>query len=148
MPRVGSISDQRAVFSIDQVGSARSNSRMDTIRRMVITQTLRIGCQSLWTNKGLTWNERTYRSPNPKTVLKASLDRRGRCRFHTMRAGKQSTVTSVSRFIIPAAKYAAGRSAHFPSLMVGSQLNASGRQSRNSSKNTDKNQHTEMAMTQ
>jgi len=40
IPRVDSIRDQRSVLVIDQVGSLKLKSRIDTIRRIVITQTL------------------------------------------------------------------------------------------------------------
>ncbi len=132
---------------MDQVGSSNLNSRTDTIRRIVIRQTLEYQCQSRTANVDDDGRTKTYANPAPNTVLRAILLRLGSCKFQTMGTGKQGTIKSVSKLMIPAARYAAGRLAHRPPSILGFQLNANGRQSGISSRNTDTNQHTQTTMT-
>jgi len=139
IPRVDSIRDQRSVLVIDQVGSLKSKSRIDMILRMVITQTQERQCQSSSAKSNCDW--RRTQIP-PRIQYSGQTSSVSVIVSSTMGTGKQRTITSVSKLMIPAARYAAGRLAHRPPSIFGSQLNASGRQSSTSSRNTDTNQHT------
>ena len=78
----------------------------------------------------------TYMTPHPKRTESTILFRRGICSFQIRGSGRRMTSASVTTFSTPVARYAALPSPHVKSVIVMSQLTASGRQRSSSSRMT------------